>query len=286
VDVIKARERIAFATDATAEVAPSAVAVATAAGQVRLTDVSVFYGAYQAVRDVSVQFSPRSINAIIGPSGCGKSSLLRAIDRMHEVTPGGRVTGTIELDGRDIYARDVSAVRVRRAIGMVFQRPNPFPAMSIFDNVASGPRLGGGAKGARIEEIVEDSLRRAALWDQVKDRLGSKAQALSGGQQQRLCIARALAVKPRVLLMDEPCSSLDQIATRKIEDLVRELSQQITIVIVTHNLQQAARLSDTTSFFVVDDDRTGFLVETGSTDQVFSHPHERLTEDYVAGRFG
>jgi phosphate transport system ATP-binding protein len=205
---------------------------------------------------------------------------------MHEVIPGASVTGLVALDGQDIYGPTVDPVRVRRLVGMVFQRPNPFPTMSIFDNVAAGVRLAGPRPERPLAEIVEHSLRRAALWDEVKDKLSARATALSGGQQQRLCIARALAVEPEVLLMDEPCSALDPIATAKIEDLIRELRRSVTIVIVTHNLQQAARVSDQTAFFFVDDARRGYLVEIGTTSELFVDPREQLTQDYVSGRFG
>jgi len=259
-----------------------------AKGHVVLSDVTVSYGKVPAVRAVDLDLAPHSVHAIIGPSGCGKTSLLRAMNRMIELTPGASVSGRVELDGRDIYAADVHAPRVRRVVGMVFQRPNPFPSMSIADNVSAGLRLGGGRRqGVDLNQVIETSLRRAALWDQVKDRLKSKAVTLSGGQQQRLCIARALAVEPSVLLMDEPCSSLDQIATRKIEELIRELSNSITIVIVTHNLQQATRVSDTTAVFLVDDeDRHGYLVESGTSERIFNGAANELTREYVAGRFG
>jgi len=268
-----------------AEARPSTQAV-PGGGRIGLSNVSVFYGKFRAVREVNLEFPAQQVSAIIGPSGCGKSTLIRAVNRMHEVTPGARVEGRIDLNGRNLYGSDVDVVRVRRAVGMVFQRPNPFPTMSIFDNVASGLRLGGMPPGTRLADAVEHSLRRAALWDEVKDKLRGRAVAISGGQQQRLCIARALAVEPSVLLMDEPCSALDPIATGRIEDLIRELREQVTIVIVTHNMQQAARVSDTTSFFLVDPERAGYLVETGPTGDIFSNPRERLTEDYVAGRFG
>jgi len=257
-------------------------------GHLQLNGVSAYYGSFQALRDVDLELAPRRIHAVIGPSGCGKSTLIRAVNRMHELTPDARVTGSIQLDGRDIYGPSTNAVRVRRVIGMVFQRPNPFPTMSIFDNVAAGLKLaGGGPKGGQLRAVVEESLHKAALWDQVKDKLKNRAGTLSGGQQQRLCIARALAVGPKVLLMDEPCSALDPIATGRIEDLIRELSHEVTIVIVTHNLQQAVRVSHTTSFFLLEDNRqTGYLVETGSTEQIFSSPKRQLTQDYVSGRFG
>ncbi len=255
-------------------------------GAMNLDAVSAWYGAFRAVRDVSMAIPSRQVTAMIGPSGCGKSTLIRTLNRMHEVIPGSRVGGRVELDGQDIYGSTVDPVRVRRVVGMVFQRPNPFPTMSIFDNVAAGVKLAGPRPDRPVAEIVEHSLRRAALWDEVKDKLASRAVALSGGQQQRLCIARALAVEPEVLLMDEPCSALDPIATAKIEDLVRELRDSVTIVIVTHNLQQAARISDQTAFFFVDEARSGHLVEIGPTSAIFVAPREQLTQDYVSGRFG
>ena len=265
---------------------PSAPGEPSASGSMRLQGVDAWYGAFHAVHGVSMEVPARQVTAMIGPSGCGKSTILRTLNRMHEVIPGARVAGRVELDGQDIYGPTVDPVRVRRVVGMVFQRPNPFPTMSIFDNVAAGVKLAGPTPGRPIADIVEHSLRRAALWDEVKDKLGSRAVALSGGQQQRLCIARALAVEPEVLLMDEPCSALDPIATSKIEDLIRELRDSVTIVIVTHNLQQAARVSDQTAFFFVDDARRGYLVEIGATSGLFVDPREQLTQDYVSGRFG
>jgi len=264
----------------------SEVAEVGASGAMRLDAVDAWYGGFRAVRGVTMAVPARRVTAMIGPSGCGKSTLIRTLNRMHEVIPGARVAGRVEIDGQDIYGPTVDPVRVRRVVGMVFQRPNPFPTMSIFDNVAAGVKLAGPAPDRPIPEVVEESLRRAALWEEVKDKLGSRAVALSGGQQQRLCIARALAVEPEVLLMDEPCSALDPIATAKIEDLVRELRDSVTIVIVTHNLQQAARISDQTAFFFVDDARSGYLVEIGETSSLFVDPREQLTQDYVSGRFG
>jgi phosphate transport system ATP-binding protein len=231
------------------------------------------------LRDVSIEIPALSVTAVIGPSGCGKSTFLRCLNRMHELTPGARVEGTIRLDGRDVHGGDVDPVHLRRRVGMVFQRPNPFPTMSVFDNVAAGLRLNR-VRGPHAER-VERCLRQAALWDEVKDRLGASALSLSGGQQQRLCIARALAIEPEVLLMDEPASALDPIATAKIEDLVHELRARYTIVIVTHNMQQAARVSDRTAFFYM-----GELVEVGPTEQIFTTPREQRTEDYVTGKFG
>jgi phosphate transport system ATP-binding protein len=252
-----------------------------------LTDVSVFYGDYQAVRQVDLQVARKEITALIGPSGCGKSTILRCFNRMNDLVPGARVTGKITYHDEDLYADYVDPIEVRRRIGMVFQKPNPFPK-SIYDNVAYGPRVNGVKRG--LDEIVEQSLTSAALWDEVKDKLGDSALALSGGQQQRLCIARTIAVQPEVILMDEPCSALDPIATAKIEDLMADLAKDFTIVIVTHNMQQAARVSDRTAFFTADVDeagvRHGRLVEFDDTSKIFSNPGDRRTEDYITGRFG
>jgi phosphate transport system ATP-binding protein len=259
--------------------APTDAARDAATGVVAARDFSFWYGAKQALHDVTVELPPRSVTALIGPSGCGKSTFLRSINRMNALIPGTRHAGTIALDGGDLYARDVDVVALRRRVGMVFQRWNPFPK-SIYDNVAYGPRLDGRA-GSELDEIVERSLRRAALWDEVKDRLRESALRLSGGQQQRLCIARALANDPEVLLLDEPASALDPLATRRIEELLHELRSELTIVIVTHNLQQAARVSDTTAFFYL-----GRLVEVGPTDRLFTGPRESRTEAYITGRFG
>jgi phosphate transport system ATP-binding protein len=257
------------------------------AKRVDLSGLSVFYGKFCAVDDVNMHIEPRSVTAFIGPSGCGKSTLLRALNRMHELADNGRVEGKVLLDGTDLYASNVDPVSVRRTIGMVFQRPNPFPTMSIFDNVASGLRLNGVRDSRRVRDIVECSLQGAGLWPEVRDRLGKPAAGLSGGQQQRLCIARAIAVQPQVLLMDEPCSALDPISTLAIEDLIGELKQQFTIVIVTHNMQQAARVSDTTAFFnIAGTGRAGRLIEMDATSRIFSTPSERATEDYISGRFG
>ena len=255
-------------------------------GLLALSEVQAYYGSFRAVNNVSLQLKPRAVTALIGPSGCGKSTLLRTINRMHETLPGATVTGSITLDGIDLYAQEVDAVRVRRIIGMVFQKPNPFPTMSIYENVAAGLRLLGKTSKSEVEGVVEASLRRAALWDEVKTKLKQPGTSLSGGQQQRLCIARAIAVQPRVLLMDEPCSALDPVATLKIEELIRELAADYTIVIVTHNMQQASRVSDSTAFFSMDEERAGYLVETGPTTTIFTAPKEALTESYVAGRFG
>ncbi|MEY3655255.1 MAG: hypothetical protein RIS15_196 [Chloroflexota bacterium] len=258
----------------------------TVSGALSLTSVEAFYGNFRAVNSVSLEVQPRAVTALIGPSGCGKSTLLRTINRMHETLPGAKVKGSITLDGIDLYDSAVDAVRVRRVIGMVFQKPNPFPTMSIYENVAAGLRLLGRTPKSELDGVVEASLRRAALWDEVKEKLKQPGTSLSGGQQQRLCIARAVAVQPRVLLMDEPCSALDPVATLKIEDLIRELAAEYTIVIVTHNMQQASRVSDSTAFFSMDENRAGYLVETGPTTTIFTSPRESLTESYVAGRFG
>ncbi len=249
-------------------------------------DLRVHYGSKLAVRDISLDVAEDAVTAFIGPSGCGKTTLLRCFDRMNDLIPGAKVSGSILLDGEDIYAPGVQPVDVRRRVGLVFQRPNPFP-MTIFDNVAYGPRRHGVKDRQVIEATVERSLRRAALWDEVKDDLRRKSGlALSGGQQQRLCIARTLATDPDVVLMDEPCSSLDPIATLKIEELITELKRDVTIVIVTHNMQQASRVSDFTAFLTMGDDRAGYLVELGSTIEIFTNPKQQLTEDYVSGRFG
>ena len=244
-------------------------------------DVNIYYGDKHAVKNVNLNVTQGSVNALIGPSGCGKTTFLRAINRMHDLTPGARVTGTILLDGENIYSPSVDPVNMRRRVGMVFQKPNPFPTMSVFDNVVSGLKLAGMRDGKRLMEIAERSLRGAALWEEVKDRLKTPATGLSGGQQQRLCIARALAVEPEILLMDEPTSALDPASTAKIEDLMSDLKKVTTIVIVTHNMHQAARVSDTTSFFL-----NGDLVEHGQTAQMFQTPRDERTEAYVTGRFG
>jgi phosphate transport system ATP-binding protein len=248
-----------------------------------LNDVSVYYGDFRAVRDINLRLERNRITALIGPSGSGKSSLLRTLNRMNDLVPGARVTGQIMYNGEDIYDPEVDAVEVRRRIGMVFQKPNPFPK-SIYDNVAFGPRLNGVRQG--MDELVEQSLRRAALWDDVKDKLQQSGLSLSGGQQQRLCIARAIATSPDVILMDEPASALDPHATLRIEQLMMELKQNYTIVVVTHNMQQAARASDETVFLNMGDDRAGYVVEKGPTAQIFTNPQDRMTEDYVSGRFG
>jgi phosphate transport system ATP-binding protein len=259
---------------------------AASSGALAVKDLNVYYSQFRAVRDVSLDIRPRAVTAMIGPSGCGKSTFLRTLNRMHEVIPGARVEGAVLLDGTPVYDSAVDPVQLRRVVGMVFQRPNPFPTMSIYDNVVAGLRLTGRHAKSELDGIVERSLRRAALWDEVKDKLRQNGMSLSGGQQQRLCIARALAVDPEVILMDEPCSALDPIATLKIEDLIGELRATVTIVIVTHNMQQASRVSDQTAFFTMGDDRAGYLVEIGDTTQIFTNPREQLTEDYVSGRFG
>ncbi len=245
--------------------------------------LELWYGNFQALRDISMAISQNRITAIIGPSGCGKSSLLRCFNRMNDLVPGAKVKGEVLFNGRNIYAADVDPSEVRYRIGMVFQKPNPFPK-SVFENVAFGPRVNGITDN--LAEVVEHALHRAALWDEVKDRLHKSAMELSGGQQQRLCIARALALEPEVILMDEPCSALDPVATLKIEDLMRNLAEEYTIVIVTHNMQQAARVSDMTAFMMMAHDRAGELVEYGQTSQVFTSPKDKRTEDYITGRFG
>ena len=258
------------------------------AKRIDITDLDIYYGSFKAVEGVTFSVEPRSVTALIGPSGCGKSTVLRSLNRMHEVIPGAYTDGKVLLDGEDIYGSDVDPVNVRRTIGMVFQRPNPFPTMSIKDNVLAGLKLEGGrrSKGDQTE-IVERSLRGANLWDEVKDRLDRPGAGLSGGQQQRLCIARAIAIEPQVLLMDEPCSALDPISTLAIEDLIEELKEQFTIVIVTHNMQQAARVSDTTAFFnLAGVGKPGKLVEIATTPVMFSTPTQQATEDYISGRFG
>jgi phosphate transport system ATP-binding protein len=255
-----------------------------------LQGMAVYYGAFRAVRDVTMQIFHNEITAFIGPSGCGKTTVLRCFNRMHDVTPGARVEGGLRYHNADLYAPHVSATEVRRRIGMVFQKPNPFPR-SIYDNVAFGPRSNGIRGKAELDVLVEKSLRSAALWDEVKDRLRASALGLSGGQQQRLCIARTIAVGPEVVLMDEPCSALDPVATARIEELMRDLKSRFTIVIVTHNMQQAARVSDRTAFFTTEVDpkfslRTGMLVEYDQTHNIFSKPSDDRTEKYITGRFG
>jgi phosphate transport system ATP-binding protein len=252
----------------------------------RVEGLSAFYGAHKAIECVDMAIEPRAVTAIIGPSGCGKSTLIRCLNRIHEVVPHARAEGRVLLGAEDIYDRAVDPVAVRRRIGMVFQKPNPFPMMSVYENVAAGLRLNGLAKKANLDEVVERSLRQAALWDEVKDKLKASGASLSGGQQQRLCIARSLAVAPDVLLMDEPCSALDPIATYRIEELIVELKQRYTIVIVTHNMQQASRVSDNTAFMLAGEERIGRLVEFAPTREIFTNPRDTRTEEYITGRFG
>ncbi len=257
------------------------------AKRIETIGLSCFYGSTRAVDDVSLVIEPKTVTALIGPSGCGKSTVLRTLNRLHEVVPGARIEGRVLLDDLDIYAETVDPVAVRRTIGMVFQRPNPFPTMSIYDNVAAGLKLNGMRRKGELDAAVERSLRAANLWTEVKDRLSKPGAGLSGGQQQRLCIARAIAVEPEVLLMDEPCSALDPISTLAIEDLMAEIKDSYTIVIVTHNMQQAARVSDTTAFFTLrGPGEPGHLVEVDTTTKIFTNPTQKRTEDYITGRFG
>ncbi len=249
-------------------------------GLIETENVNFFYGQTQALRNVSLDMRPRRVTALIGPSGCGKSTFLRCLNRMNDLIDGTRIEGRVAIDGQDIYAPEVDVVELRKSVGMVFQKPNPFP-MSVFDNVAYGPRIHGIRKKSELEPIVESCLKRAALWDEVKDKLHKSGLSLSGGQQQRLCIARTIAVNPEIILMDEPCSALDPVATAKIEDLMLELKEQFTIVIVTHNMQQAQRASETTAFFMA-----GELVEVAPTRDIFLRPKDPRTEDYISGRFG
>jgi phosphate transport system ATP-binding protein len=247
--------------------------------------VNLYYGNFQALRNITLDIPQRAITAIIGPSGCGKSSFLRVFNRMNDLIAGARVEGQVELDGINVYDRSIDVVELRKRVGMVFQKPNPFP-MTVFENVAFGPKRHGISNSIELEEIVERSLRQAALWDEVKDKLEQSGLALSGGQQQRLCIARVLAVEPEVILMDEPCSALDPVATLKIEELMRNLAESYTIIIVTHNMQQAARVSDMAAFLMMEEDRAGVLVEYGPTATLFTNPKDKRTEDYITGRFG
>jgi phosphate transport system ATP-binding protein len=269
----------------TLELAARDAVPADAEVKMRARDLQIRYGDKVAVRGVTLDVAANSVMAFIGPSGCGKSTILRCFDRMNDLIPGATVEGRVELDGEDIYGPSVLAVEVRRKVGLVFQRPNPFP-MSIFENVAYGPRRHGTSDRAELDEIVERSLRNSALWEEVKDDLRKSGLALSGGQQQRLCIARTLATNPEVILMDEPCSALDPIATLRIEELIGELKRDYTILIVTHNMQPAARVSDRTAFFTLGEDRAGYLVELDDTLRIFTNPANQLTEDYVSGRFG
>ncbi|BAK37789.1 phosphate ABC transporter ATP-binding protein [Microlunatus phosphovorus NM-1] len=256
--------------------------------RIEVENLNVFYGDFKAVEDVTLTVEPRTVMAFIGPSGCGKSTLLRTLNRMHEVIPRAYVEGSVKLDGDDLYGPGVDPVRVRRQVGMVFQRPNPFPTMSIADNVLAGVKLNNRRLStAKNKELLESSLRGANLWNEVKDRLDKPGSSLSGGQQQRLCIARAIAVQPEVILMDEPCSALDPISTLAIEDLIGELKEHYTVAIVTHNMQQAARVSDMTAFFnLAAQGKPGRLIEIGTTDKIFSNPDQKATEDYISGRFG
>ncbi|SDC90149.1 phosphate ABC transporter ATP-binding protein PstB [Actinokineospora iranica] len=257
------------------------------AKRIDVKDLNLYYGKFHAVDSVSLAVPPHSVTAFIGPSGCGKSTVLRSLNRMHEVIPGARAEGKVLLDGEDVYASSVDPVSVRRTIGMVFQRPNPFPTMSIRDNVVAGLKLAGERDKRKLDRVAEEALRGANLWAEVKDRLNRPGGGLSGGQQQRLCIARAIAVRPDVLLMDEPCSALDPISTLAIEDLIGELKKDYTIVIVTHNMQQAARVSDQTAFFnLAGVGQPGRLVEVDDTERIFSNPGQKATEDYISGRFG
>ncbi|HSS33048.1 MAG TPA: phosphate ABC transporter ATP-binding protein PstB [Solirubrobacterales bacterium] len=273
----------------TGTAASSAAGTGTSVAKtIEVRGVDLYYGDFQAVEDVSMTIAPNKVTALIGSSGCGKTTFLRSLNRMHELTPGATVNGEISLDGEDIYGTGVDPVHVRRLIGMVFQQPNPFPTMSIYDNVAAGLNLNAGKlKKTQKDAVVERSLRGANLWEEVKDRLDKPGLGLSGGQQQRLCIARAIAVEPEVLLMDEPCSALDPVATLAIEDLIGELKNRFTIVIVTHNMQQAARASDITAFFNLEESgKPGRLVEIDQTEAIFTNPTQKATEDYVSGRFG
>jgi phosphate transport system ATP-binding protein len=257
------------------------------AKRIEAVGVTAYYGQFKAIEDITMTIDPRSVTALIGPSGCGKSTFLRSINRMHEVLPGAYVQGRLTLDGQDIYDKGVDVTAVRRSIGMVFQRPNPFPTMSIFDNVVAGLKLNGVRKKSHLEDACEKALRSANLWDEVKNRLSKPGAGLSGGQQQRLCIARTIAVEPQVVLMDEPCSALDPISTGAIEDLIFELKNEFTIIIVTHNMQQAARVSDRTAFFSISQTGDpGRLIEYDVTSKIFTNPKEKRTEDYITGRFG
>ena len=256
--------------------------------RIDVNHLNIYYGDFHAVKDVSMVIEPKSVTAFIGPSGCGKSTFIRTLNRMHEVIPGARVEGEVSIDGQNLYGRGVDPVDVRRQVGMVFQRPNPFPTMSIRDNVLAGVRLNSKRMSKKAaDDLAERSLRGANLWNEVKDRLDKPGSGLSGGQQQRLCIARAIAVQPEVILMDEPCSALDPISTLAIEDLIGQLKEQYTVVIVTHNMQQAARVSDQTAFFnLAAQGKPGRLIEIGTTEKIFSNPDEKATEDYITGRFG
>jgi len=265
---------------------PSKTEGSTRYNAIEAKELNIYYGDFLAVKNVNLPIARQMITAIIGPSGCGKSTMLRSFNRMNELVPTAHATGEVLFHGKNIYDLDVDPVQVRRRIGMVFQKPNPFPK-SIYDNIAWGAKVNGfkGNKSA-MDDLVESSLRGAALWDEVHDKLNQSGLSLSGGQQQRLCIARTISIKPDIILMDEPCSALDPIATLKIEELMRDLSKDYTIIIVTHNMQQAARVSDFTAFFTMNEDRAGFLMEFGNTEQIFTNPKEKITEDYITGRFG
>ena len=276
-DPIEAKERVVQTTEKDKE----SVVQTTEKYKVRIENVNVWYGPKRAIKNVNLNVRDKSVTAFIGPSGCGKTTLLRCLNRMHELTPGARAEGKVTIDGIDIYDKSIDPVIIRRRVGMVFQKPNPFPTMSIFDNVAAGLKLNGLTNKTIIREIVEESLKEAALWDEVKNQLEQPGMSLSGGQQQRLCIARALAMQPEVLLMDEPTSSLDPIGSSKIEELVRILKDSVTIIIVTHNMQQAGRVSDFTAFMYLGD-----LIEYGTTNQIFMKPEKELTERYISGKFG
>src|SRR5438094_1788215 len=257
------------------------------AKRIEASGISAYYGAFKAIEDINMVIEPKSVTALIGPSGCGKSTFLRSINRMHEVLPGAKVQGELLIDGQNVYDKDVDVTAVRRMIGMVFQRPNPFPTMSIYDNVVAGLRLNGVRRRSTLDDACEKALRSANLWNEVHTRLSRPGAGLSGGQQQRLCIARAIAVEPQVVLMDEPCSALDPISTLAIEDLIVELKDQYTIVVVTHNMQQAARVSDVTAFFNIGGaGQPGRLVEVGRTSKMFTNPDDPSTEAYITGRFG
>jgi phosphate transport system ATP-binding protein len=283
----RSRESVPVMQQTAAAVPPANSVAATQSTALRIEHLNAWYGRRLAVNSISLSVRANAVTAIIGPSGSGKSTLLRCIDRMHEIVPGARAEGLVEYRGINLYDANVDPAAVRRSIGMVFQQPNPFPTMSIFDNVAAPARFNGLVKGKAAEaELVERCLRHAALWDEVKDKLHHGGTSLSGGQQQRLCIARALALEPDMLLMDEPCSALDPVATLQVEQLMSDLSATYTIVIVTHNMQQASRVSDRTVFMTMGEDRAGYLVEEGPTNDIFTNPRERLTEDYISGRFG
>jgi phosphate transport system ATP-binding protein len=289
-DMTRTDRSTAVATDLaeTAKAPKGGADVERVSKRFSVKDLNLFYGEFQAVQDVSMTIEPNQVTALIGSSGCGKTTVLRSFNRMHELTPGARVEGEVSLDDQNIYAPNIDPVEIRRLVGMVFQAPNPFPTMSVYENVAAGVSLNQkGISKAEKDEIVENSLRGAHLWEEVKDRLDRKGSALSGGQQQRLCIARAIAVEPEVLLMDEPCSALDPVATLAVEDLIADLKSRYTIVIVTHNMQQAARVSDVTAFFNLEAaGQPGRLVEMDVTDKMFTTPSKKETEDYVSGRFG